>query len=206
MNKYKHKIKSILNERKNIYVFLIVLLFVGIIFGSLFTTILDEHDKTIVIEHIKSFFVSIDNISYDNTLKSSLISNIFSIIFIWIMGASGIGIVLIPVFIFIKGFILGFSIGSIVFTYGFKGILIAFVYIFPHDIITILALFILSLKSFNLSLSFLKNLFSKKAIDYRLFGKKYLKLLVITLIICIISSLLEAFLSPILLSSIKSLF
>ena len=206
MNKYKKRVKSILNERKSILYFFLVLLFVGIIFGSLFITVLDEPDKMKVATQIKDFFSNMTTINHLSTLKSSLISNVFSVLFIWILGASGVGIIVIVLFIFIKGFIFGFSVGAITYTYGFKGALIAFIYLFPHGFINLILLFILSIKSFNLSLSFLKNLFSKHSIDYRLFGKKYLRLLVLVLLLFIVSSIFETYISPILLDMSKPLF
>lgn len=199
MKKISQRLKIIFAEKKGTFIFFIFMVILGIIFGSLFITILDKSDKELVSTQITNFFTNIktnQNQDIAATLKNSLFTNIGSVLAIWILGISIIGIPLIILFIFIKSFIFGFSIGGIISVYNLKGILLSIGYLLPHQIINIITLFILSLISFNISVNFLKSLISKKQMDFKIWIGKYYKLLLISLIIMTLSSLMETFLSP----------
>lgn len=208
MNKIKAKVKSILKTRKRTFIFFAVLVILGIIFGSLFITILNESDKQMVTTRITEFFAEVkSNNDTDvlSALKNSLFSNVLSVIMIWLLGISIIGIPLIIVFIFIKTFIFGFSVGGIISVYNIKGIVLSIGYLFPHQFINITVLFILSLISFNLSINFLKNLLTKRTMDFKIWTGRYYKLLLLSLILMIASSLLEVFVSPFILKLVANL-
>lgn len=208
MNKIKAKVKSILKTRKRTFIFFAVLVILGIIFGSLFITILNESDKEMVTTRITEFFTTVkSNNDTDvlSALKNSLFSNVLSVIMIWLLGISIIGIPLIIVFMFIKTFIFGFSVGGIISVYNIKGIVLSIGYLFPHQFINITVLFILSLISFNLSINFLKNLLTKRTMDFKLWTGRYYKLLLLSLILMIVSSLLEVFVSPLILKLVANL-
>lgn len=202
MNKIKAKVKTLLKTRKRTFIFFAVLVILGIIFGSLFITILDKPDKEMVTSRITEFFNLVktnNDTDILSALKNSLFSNILSVLMIWLLGISIIGIPLIIVFMFIKSFIFGFSVGGIISVYNIKGIILSIGYLFPHQFINIVVLFALSLVSFNLSINFLKNLLTKRTMDFKIWTGKYYKLLFLSLIIMIISSLLEVFVSPLIL-------
>ncbi len=208
MNKYRKKLKKILSEKRNTFIFFTILVILGIIFGSFFITLLDKPDKTMVTEQITTFFTSIkkgEAVDTISALKNSLFSNILNVLGIWLLGISVIGIPIIIILIFVKSFIFGFSIGGIISVYNIKGIILSIGYLFPHQLINIIVMFILSIISFNLSINFLKNLILKKQMDFKIWAGKYYKLLFISLIIVIISSLFEVFISPIILKLVSSI-
>ena len=99
MDKLKIKIN------KKIFVFLFVLMLMGIIAGSIFTTILNSSDKELVINHLNEFIDNINNnkLDYIFALKNNLITNISYVILIWLLGISVIGLPII-----IKMFYSGF--------------------------------------------------------------------------------------------------
>ena len=192
------KLKNTIVINKKMIICLIVIVLVGIITGSLLVAVLNESDKNLVTEYINTFFNNIkDNkLNYIDTLKNSLISNISLIIVIWLLGISIIGIPIITFLYFCKSFILGFSLSSIIMHYKIKGCLIAFLYIFPHQVINIIMLTILMTYALSLSFKLISSFFKKKTIDFKIIMKKYLVILLFSLLISIISSLLEVFLMP----------
>ena len=104
MNKYKNKLKIILSEKRNTFIFFTILIILGIIFGSFFITILDKSDKELITTQITEFFTGIkgnQNTDVLSALKNSLFSNIASVIGIWLLGISIIGIPLIIILMFI---------------------------------------------------------------------------------------------------------
>ena len=140
MKKYMDKLKQNIHINKNLFVFLVVIIVVGIASGSIFVTVLNNEDKVLVSDYLNNFFnnLSTNNLYYSETLVNTLIFTLGSAFFIWILGISVIGFALILLFLFIKAFSLGFSIGSIIINFNFKGILVAGAYVIPHQIINLM--------------------------------------------------------------------
>ncbi len=198
MKKIFKLINAEFKRNKKLYVFVSILLIVGFITGSLFITILSSEDKKLVGETISNFFLQIKNNNVDiiYTLRTSLTTNLIYIIFVWLLGISVIGIPIIIFLIFIKSFILGFSIVSIIFKYKLSGTLISLAYIFPHQILNLLVISFIGLYALKVSISLIKLILSKKQINFKLIMKKYFAVLIICVILSIISTMLETFLCP----------
>ena len=97
--------------------------------------------------------------------------------------------------LFIKSFIFGFSISSIVATYKIKGILGAFLYIFPHQIIILILYLLLGFYSLSFCYKLFSHLFLKKTVNFKRGMNKYLKILVISIVASITVTFYEVFLS-----------
>lgn len=192
MDKLKIKIN------KKIFVFLFVLMLMGIIAGSIFTTILNSSDKELVINHLNEFIDNINNnrLDYLFALKNNLITNISYVILIWLLGISVIGLPIIIIMFFTKCFILGFSVGSILTTFKLKGILVSLVYVFPGQVISLLFLLLLMMYSMSFTFKMIYAILKKKSIDFKLIMNKYFKILLIVLGVIILMSLCDTYLMP----------
>jgi len=196
------KIFKLINEEfkrnRKLYVFVSVLLAIGFLVGTLFITILSSEDKKLVGDTISNFFIQIKNNNVDiiYTLRTSLTTNLIYIIFIWLLGISVIGLPIIVFLIFIKSFILGFSITSIIFKYKLSGTILSLGYIFPHQILNLLVISFIGLYALKVSLSLIKLIFSKKQVNFKLIIKKYFAVLIICVVLSIISTVFETFICP----------
>ena len=182
--------------------FLIIIVLFGIVLGVVFSNILNSNDEKLVYVKLTDYFNNLKNdvpINYLNNFFSSLKSNFIYLIIIWILGLSIIGLVLNNFILFFKSFILGFSIGSIINIYLYRGLVLSFFYIFPSHLINILVYIIMVYYANNFSLKLFNVLFRKKEVKFNLLIKKYFKLLGIMAIILLFSSILETFLNPFLL-------
>ena len=190
------KLKITIN--KKMFIFLLTLFVIGIIVGSLFVTVLKDSDKTLITESLNTFFTNVKdfNLKWKSTLITTLITQLSYVIGIWILGISIIGLPLILIIFFSKAFILGFSIGSILLNYNVKGILLSIAYIFPHQIINFFIYTILSIYALSLSIKLFDSLLHKKKLDFRPILNKYLFILLLSIVLCIISTLLEVFVMP----------
>lgn len=191
-------LKDLILPNKKINIFIITVLILGIISGSVFLVVSNETDKASVITQIETFMKNIDNNSIDNglALRNSLIINYLFVGFIWILGLSMIG-VLVNIFLtYIKGFLVGFSISSIFLTYGYKGVLSALLYTFPTQIINIIVVLLLSIYSIMFAKNLLQIIIVKKATNNRLMLKRYFVILIMCIILSFISSLLETYVFP----------
>lgn len=188
---------NLILPNKKVNLFIISIIILGVISGSIFLMLTSTADKNVVIEQIKTFMTNTYNNSIDIglALKNSLIINYAFIILIWTLGLSIIG-VLVNIFLtFIKGFLVGFSISSLFLTYSYKGLFIAIIYTFPIQIINIFVVSLLSIYSIMFSKNLLEIITGKKN-NNRLMLKKYIVILAISVILSFMSSLLEVYLFP----------
>ena len=192
MDKLKIKIN------KKIFVFLFVLMLIGIIAGSLFVTILNNSDKELIINHLNEFIDNINNnkLDYLFALKNNLITNVSYVILIWLLGISVIGLPIIIIMFFTKCFILGFSVGSVLTTFKLKGILISLVYVFPGQVISLLFLLLLMMYSMSFTFKMIYAIVKKKSLDFKLIMNKYFKILLLVLIVVVLMSLYDTYLMP----------
>lgn len=195
------------NKKLNLFVIFIVIL--GIISGSLFLMVLNDNDKSEVINEISTFMTNINtnNINNLNSFKNSLIEGMILIILSWILGMSIIGVIFNIFFIYMKSFTIGFSISSFILVYKYKGILSSLIYVIPSQLINILIILILGVYTLLFSKYLFKMIFFKdKTVNLGKFFKKYVLVFGICIILCVISSLCEAYLLPSLLKVMIKLF
>lgn len=195
-NKMLNKDK-LLNQKKK-YLFLIIIMLVGFISSIIFLLFIGKNDKTVLTKEINNFFLNIknNNLNLMSTFFNSIISNISTIIIVGLIGVSIIGLPFILFFLFFKSFVFGFSIVSIISNYGFKGILLSFAYIFPHNLILLLIWLLLSYYAVSFSIRLAKYLIFKNNINLRAYFIKYLKVCGLCIIVSLLCSLFEAFISP----------
>lgn len=209
MNKKLNSGLALILPNKKVNLFVIFIVILGIISGSLFLMILNNNDKTAVINEINTFITNINtnNINNLNSFKNSIIEGLILIILSWILGMSIIGIIFNVFFIYIKSFTIGFSISSFILVYKYKGIIASLIYIVPSQLINILIIILLGVYTIIFSKYLFKIIFFKdKSINIGKFFKKYILIFGICIILCMISSISEAYLVPSLLKVIIKLF
>ena len=209
MNKKLNSGLALILPNKKVNLFVIFIVILGIISGSLFLMVLNDNDKSEVINEISTFMTNINtnNINNLNSFKNSLIEGMILIILSWILGMSIIGVFFNIFFIYMKSFTIGFSISSFVLVYKYKGILSSLVYTVPSQLINILIILILGVYTLLFSKYLFKMIFLKdKTVNLGKFFKKYVLVFGICIILCVISALCEAYLLPSLLKVMIKLF
>lgn len=200
-----NKYKSDLNKKNSILIVISIIFILGIIFGSIYISILDNTDKKVILDNISNYFNSLNKISIENKIdifKDSLLSNLLYYVGMWVLGISSVGLPIIIIMVFLKAFTISFSISSIFAKYKLKGIIGALLYIFPSKIITIIFTILLAAYSITISIKLIQSAFTRKTINFKSFMGRYLFLLVLSILVGIITALLDAFVCP----YIQSLF
>lgn len=209
MNKKLNSGLALILPNKKVNLFVIFIVILGIISGSLFLMVLNDNDKSEVINEISTFMTNINtnNINNLNSFKNSLIEGMILIILSWILGMSIIGVIFNIFFIYMKSFIIGFSISSFILVYKYKGILSSLIYVIPSQLINIIIILILGVYTLLFSKYLFKMIFLKdKTVNLGKFFKKYVLVFGICIILCLVSSLCEAYLLPSLLKVMIKLF
>lgn len=178
-----------------------ILLGLGILSGIIFFFITTSLDKMIVKNMMNEFVKIKTNVTFSTFINSFK----YNIIYIVIITLSSLLVIFSPLVLLInyyKGLTIGFLISSTLSTFKLKGILYFVAILFPHHILMSILLILYSSIMFKLSLKLLKVTYMNEPINLNIFIKKVLILFLISFIICIIISLLEIYISPLLLGLI----
>ncbi len=191
----KKIIKKLKDKKQFIIIFVICI--VAFIIGVLLPSILNEENRKIIQTSLNSFFDTIKNnqLKTNELLFKTLTSNIIIDLILWLLGISIIGIPIVIILLGYKSLSLGFTISSIISTYKLNGVIKALIYIVPN-IINLFIFFVISYYSISFSLMLFNYLFRKKEYNKRIIVNRYLKLLVISIIILIFSSVIETYVVP----------
>lgn len=186
---------------KKIIIVSSILLGLGILSGIIFFFITTSLDKMIVKNMMNEFVKIKTNVTFSTFINSFK----YNIIYIVIITLSSLLVIFSPLVLLInyyKGLTIGFLISSTISTFKLKGILYFVAILFPHHILMSILLIIYSSIMFKLSLKLLKVTYMNESINLNIFIKKVLILFLISFIVCIIISLLEIYISPLLLGLI----
>lgn len=209
MIKKFNNIKSIIFPSKKINYTVIAILLLGVISGSIFSTIIDLNDQKLVTDKIQLFITNINTQSINSILafKNSIITNLLYSSIIWILGMTIIGVLFNIFILYLKGFIFGFSLSSFIITYNYKGIILSVLYTIFGQLLNIIVIMILTIYSIMFTYNLLKQIIkSKQNITIQKNFKNYTLIFLITILISLISSISEAFLFPTLIKIIIKLF
>ncbi len=178
-----------------------ILLGLGILSGIIFFFITTSLDKMIVKNMMNEFVKIKTNVTFSTFINSFK----YNIIYIVIITLSSLLVIFSPLVLLInyyKGLTIGFLISSTISTFKLKGILYFVAILFPHHILMSILLILYSSIMFKLSLKLLKVMYMNEPINLNIFIKKVLILFLTSFIVCIIISLLEIYISPLLLGLI----
>jgi stage II sporulation protein M len=196
MKKKIFKIQN--NKQKLLYYILIGLAVISIIIGILFIFIIDKDSTLYITKSIKSYYESkLDGIK---PFFKILFNNYIYLIIIWILGISLIGLPIVLLMFIFKAFIYGFSISSIFYSFGSKGIIITMIDILLNKGLYIIILILLTRYSVSFSIKLFKYLFLKVPINFKVSMHKYIKILFISLLVTLFISVYEGFIANYLLN------
>lgn len=202
MRKQTLQDKMILHIKSNstVYIFVVVLLLMGVIFGAVVVNSLHASQKEDLMFYLNQFFgeVSKEKIGDPATIwKESFFSHLTYIGLIWLLGISIIGLPIILVLLFLKGVVVGFTVGFLVDQMGVKGFLLSFVAVLPQNIIVIPVYIAVSAISISFCVQLIRQLFVKKRADSilpQLF--RYSLAFIVVGIFLIVASFIEGYASP----------
>lgn len=193
MRKLIFLLKNYYRVNKKYFVFITIIFFIAILSGSIFTLTLNDTDTNIVSEFFSNYLENINKINYINSFINSLISNMFVVMIIWLLSYSIIGLPIIILIFFYKSFIIGFSISGIIINYKIKGLLMSLLYVFPHQILFILALLYLLVYSVIMSINLFYAVFKHENIR---FNSNNNLIIIFVSIITLLCSIYDSFILP----------
>ncbi|QYY43755.1 stage II sporulation protein M [Aneurinibacillus thermoaerophilus] len=186
-------------ENSSLYLFTIVLFIMGVGFGAVVVNSLGMTQKQELFMYVSQFFHELTNDDITDPLRSfqsSLGHYLKYIGFMWILGLSIIGLPLILIMVFLKGVVVGFTVGFLVNQLQWKGLYFAAVSVLPQNLLVIPAMIIVATAGISFSLHLIQSRFMKKggALYPRFFV--YSALILIMGVVMTVAAGFEAFVSP----------
>ena len=196
---WNYQMRAYMKEHLTLYIFVSVLFVMGIVFGSLMVNALSPGQKEEIARHVASFVQNVNQSgipSDKTTFVQSFSLKIKWVALIWVLGLSMIGLPFILLLDFLKGVLIGFSVGYLVSMLSWKGMLFALVSVAPQNLVVIPALVICSVSAVSFSLHLIKNrLLQKRGTIY----PQFIRYCTVTLCMAALLfgvSLFEAYVSP----------
>ena len=163
-----------MKEHLSLYIFVGVIFVTGVVFGAVMVNALSLEQKQEITRYLGNFFSIVTQGGLESgtasSIKESFTMHIKWVLIIWLLGLSVIGLPLILILDFLKGVLIGFSVGYMVGTLSWKGLLFALVSVVPQNLIVIPLLIICSVSAISFSILLVKNRFiSRKGTLYEPF-------------------------------------
>lgn len=203
---FKTAILAHVREHSSIYIFITVLFLMGVIFGAIVVNSLNLSQKQDLYYYLSRFFGQVSEGEFASgaeMFKQSFLHNIKYVGLMWILGISIIGLPIILILLFLKGVVVGFTVGFLVNQMEMKGFILSFVAVLPQNLLIIPAFIVVGTVAVAFSLKMIRQQFMKRA-NEQIFQSltRYAILMVGVSLVLMTASAFEAFASPTLMKGI----
>lgn len=187
--------EHVVNNKKE-YVIVSILFVIGIFLGVFFINNVGQEPKTLITEYLNQFIEklkSTEELNLVELLKTSIGQNIILAISLWFFGTTIIGIPVVFGIVAYRGFCLGYTIAACISIMGIsKGIIFVLILLLLQNLLVIPAILALSVSGIKLYKSIMKDK-TKENVKPEMLRHTVFSL--IMLIVLIVSSVLEIFVS-----------
>ncbi|MBM7693188.1 stage II sporulation protein M [Peribacillus deserti] len=198
-----------IKEHSSLYLFITILFLMGVIFGAIVVNSLSFSQKEDLFYYLSQFFGQVKQgrvDTIDGIFWQTVNHNVKYVGLIWILGISIIGLPIILILLFLKGMVVGFTVGFLVNQMGFNGFLLAFVSIFPQNIIIVPVFILITTLALSLSIKIIRRLFMKQLRDpLKPVIVKYFLSFACAVAVLLAAGAVETYLSPQLMKHVVSL-
>lgn len=202
MDSFRRRIEENITNNIKTYSIILIIFLLGLITGIIVINNLEDSQGEID-TYINTFITDMKNgaqIDYFKLLKTSFANNFITVLILWFMSSTVIGIPIVYGEIGYKGFCLGYTISAIVKILGTgKGIVFVITSMLLNNIIFIPSIFLLAVSGINLYKSIIKDR-RKENIKIEIIRHTIFSLVI--LLVLAVASLIETYISSNLLISI----
>lgn len=199
INRYKPGIKQLvinhISENINIYFKVLIIFLIGIGIGIAFVNQLPETGLQNINEYITNSINALKNnneISRFQMLKSSLFKNVVIVLIIWFLGLTLVGSFILYFIAFIIGITFGYTLAAIMTSFTLmQGILFFFTAMLLQNIINIPSIIFLIVQGIKSH----KNLMSKQNTSNKYVLAKHSASSILVMMLLILASLVEVYIS-----------
>ncbi|MCA0982943.1 stage II sporulation protein M [Halobacillus yeomjeoni] len=192
-------VRNDLRNHMNIFVFIFVLFIMGMVFGAVIVNSMNFVQKQDLFFYLKQFFeqnMDTAGMTKMTLWKDSMFYHLKYMLLLFLLGISVIGMPVITVLLFVKGLVVGFSVGFLVNQMGWYGMLLSAVSIAPHNLIIIPIYLVAGSLALIFSLTLCRQLFIRKVHQPIIKGfVRYSLFFGVLILFLMLSSVIEVFFS-----------
>ncbi|UOR12392.1 stage II sporulation protein M [Halobacillus amylolyticus] len=192
-------VRKDVHNHMSIFVFIFVLFIMGMVFGAVIVNSMNFVQKQDLFFYLEQFFeqiVGMEGQAKTTLLKDSILYHIKYMLLLFLLGISIVGMPIITVLLFIKGLVVGFSVGFLVNQMGWYGLLLSSASIAPQNLLVIPVYLIGGALALIFSLTLCKQLFIRRVHQpiIQAFGR-YSAMFGILLLVLMGASVVEVFIA-----------
>ena len=200
-------IKEHIKNNAKEYLIVTLIFIIGIFAGVFFLNNMQETAKTDVTGYLNNFITKLkenQNLDMVGLLKNSIMQNLILGIIIWFFGTTVIGIPIVFGLVLYRGFCLGYTISTSILVLGLsKGLTFSLIALLIQNILFIPAILALAVSGFKLYKSIIKD---RRRENVKIEIVRHTIFSILVLIMLIIASLIETYISTSLLQTVIGLF
>ena len=152
-------------DRMHLYLFVSVLFVMGVIFGALMVNALTLEQKRDLAGYMGNFLQA--SLFGGEAAPRPSLAETFGLHFkwlalLWLLGISVVGLPLVLALDFLKGLLVGFTVGVLISQYAWKGLALAFVSVVPHNMVIVPVIIASSAASIAFSIMLVKRRFLQR--------------------------------------------
>lgn len=208
----KNPIIEHVQSHSSIYLFILTLFLMGVVFGAVVVNSLSFTQKEDLYFYLGQFFGEIADgkiASSEELFRQSFLHNVKYLGFMWLLGISIIGLPLIFILLFMKGIVIGFTVGFLVNQMDWNGFLLSFATVLPQNIVIIPTFIFIGVISVSFSLTLIRKIFMKLSPTMQVHMVPLLSRYVIAFVLAIavitVAAGIEAYISPNLMKTMVNL-
>ncbi len=190
--------QKFISKHMLVFVFLTVLFAISVLFGAVVLQTLQTNQKKELFLYVNNFLYYIEQtpLSANQMFAEAVGQNMKNLGLLWILGLSVIGLPVIIIIVFIKGFSLGFTVSFLIEQYSFKGLQLAVMAILPQNLLIVPVTIFVGVAGIVFSIQLIQNRILQAGES--LFAKflRYLLIIIFSFIFVLIASLYEAYFAP----------
>lgn len=192
-------ILSSMRENQSLYVFTIVLFAMGVVFGAIIVNSLSLAQKQDLFGFLQYFFKNMDQNGIADPSEhfgQAMWYYLKTVGIMWIFGLSIIGVPMILLMLFLKGIVIGFTVGFLVNEFQWQGITFSLAGVLPQNMLIVPAFIITGVAGISFSLRLIKTrLLSQRGEIWPHFIS-YSLLMVGMVAVLAVAALFESYISP----------
>ena len=190
-------------ERFFLFLLVIILLVMGVVFGSLSVNSLGSNQRHELTQYLRLFLQGFRQdptavVADPGYVREAIAGHFKTVLFLLVLGISVIGVPLVLLLIFTRGYILGFTVAFLVRQLGGRGVLLAAAGVLPHQFLIIPTLVALAVFNIEFPGALIRSRFGHNPV---VVSRELLRCLGLNgggLIVLVLSGLLEGFVIPVL--------
>lgn len=188
-----------MREHQSLFLFTIVLFTMGVIFGAVIVNSLALSQKQELLVFLQYFFNNMNQHGIPEPsahFQQAFGHYLKTVGIMWVLGLSIIGLPMILLLLFIKGVVVGFTVGFLVNQLQWQGVTFSLLGVLPQNMLVVPALLIVGVSGIAFSLRLIKTrLVTKRDVIIPHF-MTYTALVVTMLAVLTVAAMFETFISP----------